>query len=79
MSEPLFYTSKVITNNTSEKRLLPFIHKYHGDFNYLMDESVNHVDKESNPPNVSQAQQIKNFWVHLAQTVLQGGWKASIK
>ena len=42
MSEPLFRTSKVVAINTSiyineclEKRPLPFIHKYHGNFNYL--------------------------------------------
>ena len=42
MSEPLFRTSKTVAVNTSiyinefiEKRLLPFIHKYHGDFEYL--------------------------------------------
>ncbi|XP_065658544.1 uncharacterized protein LOC136083064 [Hydra vulgaris] len=42
MSEPLFRTSKTVAINSSiyineclEKRLLPFIHKYHGDFNYL--------------------------------------------
>ena len=42
MSEPFFRTFKAVTINTSiyinkclEKRLLPFIHKYHGDCNYL--------------------------------------------
>ena len=42
MSEPLFRTSKAVAINAStyineflEKRLLPFVHKYHGDFNYL--------------------------------------------
>ena len=41
MFEPLFRTSKAVTINTSicinecfEKQLFPFIHKYHGDFNY---------------------------------------------
>ena len=40
--EPWFRTSKAVAINTSicineclEKRLLPLIHKYHGDFNYL--------------------------------------------
>ena len=61
-----------------EKRLLPFIHKYNGDLNYLfwqdlasshyskLDGRVNYVDKESNPPNVPQAQpidQLKTFGV----------------
>ena len=76
ISEPLFCISTAVAINTSiyineclEKRLLPFIRKYHGDFNYLfwpdlasshyskgslnwMDEYVNYVDKEFNPPNV---------------------------
>jgi transposase len=79
ISKPLFRTSKSVAINSSiyiseclEARLLPFIHKYHGDFNYLfwpdlasshyskesvawMNEYVNYVDKESNPPNVPQA------------------------
>ncbi|XP_065656798.1 uncharacterized protein LOC136082208 [Hydra vulgaris] len=101
MSEPLFRTSKAVAINSSiyineclEKRLLPFIHKYHGDFNYLfwpdlasshyskdslnwMDQYVYYVDKESNPPNVSQARPIENFWGHLAQKVYEGDWQAS--
>ena len=92
MSKPLFCTSKAVVINTSisiseylEQRLLPFIYKYYGDFNYLfwtdlasshyskdnlnwMDQYVNYVDKESNPPNVPQAQPIENFWVHLSQS-----------
>ena len=42
VSEPLFRTSKAVAINTSiyinkclEKQLLPFLHKYHRDFNYL--------------------------------------------
>ncbi|XP_065667819.1 uncharacterized protein LOC136088090 [Hydra vulgaris] len=101
MSEPLFRTSKAVAINSSiyineclEKRLFPFIHKYHGDFNYLfwpdlasshyskdilnwMDQYVYYVDKESNPPNVPQAQPIENFWGHLAQKVYEGDWQAS--
>ncbi|XP_065654663.1 uncharacterized protein LOC136081287 [Hydra vulgaris] len=94
MSEPLFRTSKAVAINSSiyineclEKRLLPFIHKYHGDFNYLfwpdlasslnwMDQYVYYVDKESNPPNVPQARPIENFWGHLAQKVYEGDWQA---
>ncbi|XP_065652787.1 uncharacterized protein LOC136080106 [Hydra vulgaris] len=56
MSEPLFRTSKSVAINSSiyineclEKRLLPFIHKYHGDFNYLFwpDLASSHYSKDS--------------------------------
>ena len=56
MSEPLFCTSKAVAINSSiyineclEKRLLPFIHKYHGDFNYLFwpDLASSHYSKDS--------------------------------
>ena len=79
LEKSLFRTSKAVaintltyTNECLEKRHLPFIHKYHGNFNclfwpelasshypqdslYWMEEYVNYVDKESNPPNVLQA------------------------
>ncbi|XP_065663006.1 uncharacterized protein LOC136085611 [Hydra vulgaris] len=56
MSEPLFRTSKAVAINSSiyineclERRLLPFIHKYHGDFNYLFwpDLASSHYSKDS--------------------------------
>ena len=56
MSEPFFRISKVVATHTSiyineclEKRLLPFIHKYHGDFNYLFwsDLASSHYSKDS--------------------------------
>ena len=56
MSEPLFRTSKAVAINSSiyineclEKRLLPFIHKYHGDFNYSFwrDLASSHYSKDS--------------------------------
>ncbi|XP_065642408.1 uncharacterized protein LOC136074037 [Hydra vulgaris] len=56
MSEPLFRTSKAVAINSSiyineclEKRLLPFIHKYYGDFNYLFwpDLASSHYSKDS--------------------------------
>ncbi|XP_065662657.1 uncharacterized protein LOC136085293 [Hydra vulgaris] len=56
MSEPLFRTSKAVAINSSiyineclEKRLLLFIHKYHGDFNYLFwpDLASSHYSKDS--------------------------------
>ena len=55
MSEPLFCTSTAVAINTSicineclEKRY-PFIHKYHGDFNYLFwpDLASSHYPKGS--------------------------------
>ena len=42
-----------------------------------MDECVNYIDKESNPPNMPQTQPIENFWGHLAQKVYEQGWQAS--
>ncbi|XP_065664690.1 uncharacterized protein LOC136086324 [Hydra vulgaris] len=56
MSESLFRTSKTVAINSSiyineclEKRLLPFIHKYHGAFNYLFwpDLASSHYSKDS--------------------------------
>ena len=32
--------------------------------------------KEDNPPNVSQARPIENFWGCLSQKVYEGGWEA---
>ena len=34
------------------------------------------MPKEINPPNVSQARPIDNYWGCLAQKVYEGGWKA---
>ncbi|XP_065672082.1 uncharacterized protein LOC136089911 [Hydra vulgaris] len=54
--KPLFRTSKAVAINSSiyineclEKRLLPFIHKYRGDFNYLFwpDLASSHYSKET--------------------------------
>ena len=42
-----------------------------------MDENLYFVDKESNPPNVSQARPKENFWGCLAQKVYEGGWQAA--
>ncbi|XP_065662805.1 uncharacterized protein LOC136085428 [Hydra vulgaris] len=56
ISEPLFRTSKAVAINSSiyineclEKRLLPFIHKYHEDFNYLFwpDLASSYYSKDS--------------------------------
>ncbi|XP_065658019.1 uncharacterized protein LOC136082539 [Hydra vulgaris] len=56
MSEPLFCTFKAVAMNSSiyineclEKRLLPFIRKYHGNFNYLFwpDLASFHYSKDS--------------------------------
>ena len=56
MSEPLLRTSKAVAINISiyineylEKRLFPFTHKYHGDFNYLFwpELASSHYSKDS--------------------------------
>ncbi|XP_065667987.1 uncharacterized protein LOC136088232 [Hydra vulgaris] len=56
MPESLFRTSKAVAINSSiyineylEKRLLPFINKYHGDFNYLFrpDLASSHYSNDS--------------------------------
>ena len=56
MSEPLFRTFKAVAINTSiyineclEKRLLLFIHKYNGNFNYLFwpEFASSHYSKDS--------------------------------
>ena len=41
-----------------------------------MNEYVSYADKESNPPNVTKAQAIENFWEHLPIKVYKGGWQA---
>ena len=56
MSKPLFCISMTVAINTSiyineclEKRLLPFIHNYHGDFNYIFwpGLATSHYSKDS--------------------------------
>lgn len=41
-----------------------------------MEENLNFVAKDSNPPNVPQARPIENFWGCLTQKVYEGGWEA---
>lgn len=41
-----------------------------------MDENINYVHKDMNPPNVPQARPIENFWGYLSQKVYEGGWEA---
>ena len=101
ISEPLFRRTKSVAIKSAiyideclEQRLLPFIHEYHPDFNYIfwpdfasahyskettiwLDENVNYVAKEINPPNVPQARPIENFWGCLAQKVYEGDWQAT--
>ena len=55
----------------------PDLANYSKDSLNWMDEYVNYVDKESNPPNLPQARPIKNFCGHLAQKVYEGGWQTS--
>ena len=40
-------------------------------------QNVNYVPKPFNPPNVSQARPIENFWGWLTQKVYEGGWEAT--
>ena len=42
-----------------------------------MNENVNYVTKDINPPNVPQARPIENFWGCLSEKVYEGGWQAS--
>ena len=86
--------AEIYTSECLDQRLLPFLHEYHGDFNYIfwpdlasahyakdtvawMNENVNFVAKNINPPNVPQARPIENFWGCLAQKVYEGGWEAT--
>jgi hypothetical protein len=41
-----------------------------------MEENVNFVSKDLNPPNVPQARPIEKFWGCLAQKVYEDGWEA---
>jgi transposase len=41
-----------------------------------MNENVNFIPKEMNPPNVPQARPIENFWGCLKQKVYEKGWTA---
>ena len=41
-----------------------------------MNENVNYVGKDINPPNVPQARPIENFWGCLVQKVYEDGWEA---
>ena len=54
-------------------------HYFKDSLNWIneFDERVNYVDKESNPPNVTQTQPIENFWGHLAQKDYKEGRRAS--
>ena len=44
-----------------------------------MDENVKFVPKEINPPNVSQARPIENFWVCLPQKIYERDWQEAKK
>jgi hypothetical protein len=41
-----------------------------------MNEHVNYVPKDSNPPNVPKARPIEDFWGDLTQKVYEGEWEA---
>ena len=42
-----------------------------------MEENINFVAKNINPPNIPQARPIENFWGCLVQKVYEGGWEAA--
>lgn len=42
-----------------------------------LDEMVNYVPVDMNPPNVPKARPIEDFWGSLAQHVYEGGWEAT--
>ena len=41
-----------------------------------MDENINYIPEDINPPKVPQARPIENFWSCLAQKVYDGAWEA---
>ena len=41
-----------------------------------MNEMINFVPVDMNPPNVPKARPIEDFWGVLAQNVYEGGWEA---
>ena len=41
-----------------------------------MEENINFVPKERNPPNVPQARAIENFWGCLGEKVYENAWEA---
>ena len=41
-----------------------------------MNDYIEYVAKEDNPPNVPQARPIENFWACLCQKVYEDGWQA---
>ena len=44
-----------------------------------MDENVNFVPKEINPPNATQERPVGNLWGCLAQKVYEEGWEANME
>ena len=41
-----------------------------------MNENINYVQKEINPPKIPQARPFENFWGCLVQKVYENGWEA---
>ena len=41
-----------------------------------MDQNINFVKKDTNPPNVPHATPIEDFWGYLRQTEYQEAWEA---
>lgn len=52
---------------------------YAGSCVSWMEDNINFVAKNMNPPNVPQARPIENFWGDLTQKVYEGGWEAKNK
>ncbi len=44
-----------------------------------MDEFIEYVPKEFNPPNVPKTRPIESFWGNLCAKVYEGGWEAKSK
>ncbi|RNA18016.1 transposase -like protein, partial [Brachionus plicatilis] len=74
-----FINSSIYIHECSNKRLLPFIHEYHQDLDYVfwsdlasahysilstiwMNENVNYMTEDINPPNFPQARPIENIF-----------------
>ena len=85
ISDPLIFESNALAINETiylneclKKRVLPFIHEHHPDFNYIfwpdlasahyskanvawVEENLEFVLKDMNPPNVPKARPIEDF------------------
>lgn len=44
--------------------------------NWLQEHNISFAPKNENPPNLTQARPIEDFWAHLAREVYFVGWTA---